>query len=82
MGLLLGGRLGHGMIRVLFGLTGHMPDVCSLVVNDSHWREQMTDRKCGECNGTGKLTVLGGDWGKRPDTEVVCWACHGTGKAR
>lgn len=36
-------------------------------------------KKCGECNGTGKLTRLGGDWGKTGDTEVPCWKCGGKG---
>ncbi len=39
-------------------------------------------RGCGECGGTGKLTKLGGDWGKTPDTEVTCWKCNGTGKEK
>lgn len=34
---------------------------------------------CTECNGTGKLIQLGGDWGKRPDAVVNCWRCEGTG---
>jgi DnaJ-class molecular chaperone len=44
----------------------------------------MTDKKkkdrCPECFGTGKLTRLGGDWGKTPETKVPCWACNGTGE--
>ena len=38
------------------------------------------DTSCGECNGSGKLTQLGGDWGRTPDREVTCWACGGTGR--
>lgn len=38
------------------------------------------NKKCGECNGTGKLTQLGGDWGKTPDKLVDCWKCKGSGK--
>lgn len=38
------------------------------------------DGKCSECGGSGKLTRLGGDWGRRPDTEVACWKCSGTGR--
>jgi Protein of unknown function (DUF3768) len=37
---------------------------------------------CGECNGTGKLTRLGGDWGKTAESEVSCWACSGTGRTQ
>lgn len=35
---------------------------------------------CSECNGTGKLTRLGGDLGKTPDTEVPCWKCQPSNK--
>lgn len=27
---------------------------------------------CAECGGSGKLTQLGGDWGKTPETELNC----------
>lgn len=36
---------------------------------------------CIECNGTGKLTSLGGDWGARHESEVTCWRCKGSGRA-
>lgn len=39
---------------------------------------KQTPTTCAECNGTGKLTRLGGDWGKTPDTEVPCWRCQST----
>ena len=35
----------------------------------------MTDH-CTECNDRGVLVQLGGDWGRRQDTVVPCWACH------
>jgi hypothetical protein len=35
---------------------------------------------CGECNGTGQLERLGGDWGQTAETQVPCWACKGSGK--
>lgn len=35
---------------------------------------------CGECNGTGQLFVLGGDWGRTPENYRVCWRCDGSGK--
>lgn len=36
-------------------------------------------KACGECGGRGTLDVLGGDWGKTPDSERTCWQCGGTG---
>lgn len=41
-------------------------------------REAPLKRACGECNGSGELDRLGGDWGKTPDTRVKCWKCDGT----
>lgn len=38
------------------------------------------NNKCGECNGSGKLERLGGDWGKTPESIVICWKCKGSGK--
>jgi DnaJ-class molecular chaperone len=38
--------------------------------------------KCGECGGTGKLETPGGDWGKTPPGEKLCWQCKGTGKPK
>lgn len=32
--------------------------------------------KCSECGGSGRLTRLGGDWGKTPETRVPCWKCQ------
>lgn len=43
------------------------------------WADVRPLDACGECGGSGKLTRLGGDWGKTPDTEVECWACEGSG---
>jgi DnaJ-class molecular chaperone len=37
---------------------------------------------CGECNGSGRLTRLGGDWGRLEDTTVTCWACNGLGSVK
>ena len=34
---------------------------------------------CSECNGSGRLETLGGDWGKTPEGEAACWMCKGTG---
>lgn len=37
-------------------------------------------RSCPECNGSGKLTQLGGDWAKNPERhDIVCWRCNGAG---
>ncbi len=43
------------------------------------YAEPITTR-CGECNGKGVLTVLGGDWGKAHSSEAECWACKGSGR--
>ena len=54
-----------------------MSELAQLVARD---KARQQDTKCPECNGKGKLTRLGGDWGKTPDTEVPCWRCAGAGK--
>lgn len=42
---------------------------------------QRQSATCSECNGTGKLTRLGGDFGKTSDSVVPCWKCQPSNKS-
>ncbi len=59
-------------------LTAYLAHVAEMQKNHPMKPSEPDDR-CAECNGRGKLTVLGGDWGKTPESERECWMCKGTG---
>jgi DnaJ-class molecular chaperone len=63
-------------------LEEYLEAVAARAAKSSYVASSAPADECGECNGTGTLTRLGGDWGKTPDTEVACWSCKGTGKTQ
>ena len=70
----------------------HIEDIaCFKSVEDARAFKETTGRitfpiifvrnvsNCPECDGTGQLIKLGGDWGKTQDTTIICWRCKGIG---